>query len=249
MPRLSTLSNPTGIVELDRSRVSIVLEEEAGNLAVSLVRLDLSGLALPSALTVVLVASRGNTEERQELGPASSWDKGFRALTEIADEGTWRFRVLLVPQGSARLVAAAENVRPEGQGQSSSFIALEAADLGQKPWEVALLDGDGRAVIRFNKEVYRSPAEAESDKFFTAMVLPEAIRSVAGWIAANPVALEEEAWQPFASWLALHGITDAPDPYSLDSQSEWCGKVVGAFCERFRFADQLRVLRTRTNDE
>jgi hypothetical protein len=249
MPRLSTLSNPTGIVELDRGRVSIVLDERSGQLAFSLIRLDLSGLDIPPALNVVVVASRGNTEERQELGPASAWDKGFRALTEIADEGTWRFRVLLVPPASSRLVAAAENVRPEGQGQSSSFIALEAADLGQKPWEVALLDVDGRAVIRFNKDVYRSPADAESDKFFTAMVLPEAIRSVAAWIAANPVALEEEAWHPFAAWLALHGITDDPDPDSGDSQSEWCNKVVGAFCDRFHFADQLRELRTKGGEE
>jgi hypothetical protein len=249
MPRLSTLSNPTGLVEVDRGRVTIALDEAGGALAFSLARLELADLDLPSELNVVVIASRGNTEERQELGPLSMWDKGFRSLTEIADEGTWRFRVLLVGTGSSRLIAAAENIRPLGSGESSSFIALEAADLGQKPWEIAMLDVDGRAVIRFNKEIYRSPAEAEADKFFTAMVLPEAIRAVAAWVAASPGALEEDVWQPFGTWLALHGITDTPDADSDDAQFEWCNKVVGAFCDRFRFADQLRELRTKAGDE
>lgn len=249
MPRLSTLSNPTGIVEIEKHRVTLVLDEASAQLGFSLARLDLSGLDLSGSPNVVVIVSRGNTEERHELGPLSSWDKGFRSLTEIADEGTWRFRVLLVETGSGRLVAAAENVRPEGQGDSSSFIALEAADLGQKPWEVQLIELEGRAVIRFNKEVYRSPGEAEADKFFTAMVLPEAVRSVSVWVAGHPGVLEEPAWLPFAQWLALHGISGEPDADSEERQAEWCDDVVGAFCDRFRFADQLRELRTKAGDE
>lgn len=249
MPRLSTLSNPTGILELDKHRVTLVVDEGSGASAFSLARLDLSGLELPAISNVVVIVSRGNTEERHEMGHPSSWDKGLRVLTEIADEGTWRFRVLLVEPGSARLVAAAENVRPEGQGDSSSFIALEAADLGQKPWEVQIIELEGRAVIRFNKEVYRSPADAEADKFFTAMVLPEAVRSVAAWVASNPEVLEETAWLPFAQWLALHGIPDGPSADSEERQAEWCNEVVGAFCDRFRFADQLREFRTKAGDE
>ena len=35
MPRLSTLSNPTGIVEIDKHRVSVVLDEGSGSLAFS----------------------------------------------------------------------------------------------------------------------------------------------------------------------------------------------------------------------
>lgn len=249
MPRLSTLSNPTGIIELEKHRVSLVLEERPGSFAFSLARLDLTGITLPPLLSVVVVVSRGNTEERHELGAAHSWDKGFHALSEIAEEGTWRFRVLLVPPGSAQLVAAAENVRPQGQGESSSFIALEAADLGQKPWEVDVIELEGRAVIRFNKDVYRSPAEAEGDRFFTGMVLPEAVRSVAFWVARNPGALEEPAWESFAHWLALHGISGGPDTESPEKQQEWSNDVVGAFCERFRFADQLRELRMKAGDE
>ncbi len=249
MPRLSTLSNPTGLVDIEKSRVTIVVDDAGKALMFSLVRLDLSNLSLPSPLNVVVIARRGNSEERLELGSALEWDKGFRTLTELGDDGTWAFRVLLLQPGSTKLVAAAENVRPDGQGDSNSFIALEPADLGQIPWEVEILELEGRAVIRFSKDIYHSAGEAESDKFFMGMVLPEAIRRLSEWVASNAPALEEQAWEPFKTWLTLHGITEEPDEGSEELQREWCNGVVEAFCNRFEFAAQLRDLRTKGTDE
>ncbi|MBT9488616.1 MAG: hypothetical protein IV093_13995 [Rubrivivax sp.] len=249
MPRLSTLSNPTGLVEIEKSRVTIVVDDAKKALTFSLVSLDLSNLTLPSPLNVVVIARRGNAEERLELGSALAWDRGFRTLSELGDDGTLAFRVLLLQPGSAKLVAAAENVRPDGQGDSSSFIALEPADLGQRPWEVEILELEGRAVIRFSRDVYNSAGEAESDKFFMGMVLPEAVRRLSEWVAKNAPALDETAWEPFKTWLSLHGVTEDPDEEREELQREWCNDVVEAFCNRFEFASQLRELRTKGMDE
>lgn len=249
MPRLSTLSNPTGLVDIEKNRITIAIDETGKSLAFSLVRLDLSKLSLQPSLTVVVIARRGNSEERVELGSVANWDKSFRALTELGDDGSWSFRVLLVQAGSAKLVAAAENVRPDGQGDSSSFIALEPADLGQLPWEIQILALEGRVVIRFNKEIYHSAGEADADKFFISMILPEAIRRLSDWVAGNAWHLETAAWEPFKVWLTLHGITEEPDAYNLDSQLEWCNEIVAAFCDRFAFATQLRELRVKGTEE
>lgn len=249
MPRLSTLSNPTGLVDIEKQRISIIVDEGSQRLAFSLARLDLSNLPLPLPLNVVVIARKGNAEERVELGSVSTWDKGFRSLSELGEDGTWAFRVLLVHPGSAKLVAAAENVRPEGQGDSSSFIALESAELGQRPWEIQILELDGRAVIRFNKEIYHSAGEADADKFFIGMILPEAIRRLAEWVANTPGALEDAVWEPFKSWLTLHGITEEPDEDSQEQKVSWCNEVVNAFCDRFEFAAQLRDLRTKGSEE
>lgn len=249
MPRLSTLSNPTGLVDIEKSRVTIVVDDAGKALMFSLVRLDLSDLSLPSPLNVVVIARRGNAEERLELGSAQDWDKGFRTLTEMGDDGTWVFRVLLIQPGSAKLVAAAENVRPDGQGDSNSFIGLEPAELGERPWLVEIQELDGRAVIRFNRDIYHSAGEAESDKFFMGMVLPEAIRRLSEWVARDASVLEEQAWEPFKTWLTLHGITDEPDDASEELQREWCDEVVEAFCDRFEFASQLKDLRMKGTDE
>lgn len=248
MPRLSTLSNPTGLIDLEKNRITIVTDEAGLNLSFSLVRLDLSGLSLPSPLNVVVIVRRGNSEERIELGEVSKWDKSYRTLAEIGGEGTWTFRVLLLQPGSAKLVAAGENIRPDGEGDSTSFIALEPVDLGQRPWDIRILELEGRVVIRFSKEIYLSATEAEADKFFVSLILPEAIRRLAEWIGKSG-ALVDPVWEPFRSWLALHGITDEPDQESDDSVQSWSTEVVDAFCNRFEFASKLRELRIKGMDE
>src|SRR5262245_54319818 len=84
VPRLSTLSNPTQLIDIDKGRLGIVLDENGSQLAFSLTKLDLSDLKLLPPLNVVVIVRRGNTEERFELGPAWEWDRSYRRLTEIA---------------------------------------------------------------------------------------------------------------------------------------------------------------------
>lgn len=248
MPRLSTLSNPTGLIDLEKNRITIVKDDAGSSLSFSLVRLDLSRLSLPSTLNVVVIVRRGNSEERIELGEVSNWDKSFRLLTEIGSEGTWTFRVLLLQPGSSRLIAAGENIRPDGEGDSTSFIALEPADLGQRPWDIQIIDLEGRVVIRFSREIYLSATEAEADKFFVGLILPEAIRRLSEWIGRSG-ALEDPVWEPFKSWLVLHGVNDEANADSEDSIQSWSDEVVGAFCNRFEFASKLKELRIKGMDE
>lgn len=245
MPRLSTLSNPTGLIDLEKNRISILIDESSNRIAFSLARLDVADLTLPIGLNVVVIARRGNAEERIELGPIASWNKGFVQLSELGDEGAWSFRVLLVRPSSAMLVAAAENIRPDGQGDSSSFIALAPSDLGQRPWKVEVLEMEGRAVLYFNKAIFHSVGEAEADRFFIGMVLPEAARQLVSWVSRHLSVLADPSWEPFRRWLELHGITDEPEEGNAEMQDEWCARVVDAFCERFRFVEMVGEARSK----
>ena len=247
MPRLSALSNPTELVDIEKSRITIVLDESGNRLAFSLARLDLSGLEIHPMVSVVVIARRGNSEERVCLGELPSWNKGFVVLNEVAEEGTWLFRVLLAHPGDMLLVAAAENIRPDGQGDSTSFIALEPAELGQLPWEIVILENAGQAVLRFNKEIFHSSGEAEADNFFTVLVLPEVVRRLAEWLANDPAKISEPTWAAFRSWLLLHGITDEPSENNEEEQADWSKRVTAAFCERFKFAARLSEVRKKEN--
>jgi hypothetical protein len=111
------------------------------------------------------------------------------------------------------------------------------------------LEQDGRAVIRFNREIYRSPAEADADTFFVSMLLHEAVRRLARHIAANPACLLEEPWKPVQEWFSSLRIGDVPDDDNESAQAEWCASVVEAFCDRFEFANRLRDLRRKESDE
>lgn len=241
MPRLSTLSNPTGIKDLDRKLVGIVIDDQGVTPSYSLIRLDLTEVSLPPQTHVVVIARRGNAEIRVDHGAVTEWDKGFVDASELGTEGVWLFRVLLVLPGSPKLLAAIENVRPQGLGNSESLIALEPADdLGHVPWEFNVLELDGRGVIRFNREIYANSAAAEADTRFACLVFPEAIRQLAAWHTHHIGALAEAHWEPFKSWLTMHGVTDEPVDDLPDENDQWCRSVVSAFCARNRFADVLR---------
>lgn len=250
MPRLSTLSNPTGLKDLDKKLVGIVIDDQGATPAYSLVRLDLSDVALPAQAHVVVIARKGNAELRVDHGVVTNWNKGFIDASELGTDGVWIFRVLIILPGSPQLLAAIENVRPEGLGNSESLIALEPAELGHVPWEFVVLELDGRGVIRFNREVYANSGAAEADARFACLVFPEAIRQLAAWHTQNVGALAESHWEPFKSWLTMHGIT--VDPLEDDSSEEkdkWCRSVVSAFCARNRFADVLRGQMTIGGEE
>lgn len=244
MPRLSTLSNPTGLIDLDKKRIGIQIDSAQARLSFSLVRLELEDLRIPSDSKVVVIARKGNTEERVEIGSISAWNKGFHALPELGEEGSLVFRVLLLSPDSPRLIAAAEHVRPIGQGDSESFIALEPTELKELPWEIEVHEQEGRATIRFNREVFTSSAEAESNAFFMSMILPEAIRSMARTVAQDPGVLAHDEWQPFKNWLAVHGVVDEPsEEGTAQEREDWCRQVAHAFCGRFEFTSKLKALR------
>lgn len=250
MPRLSRLSNPTGLIDIEKHRISIVLDENPLKPSYALSAMDLNGLQLETGLNVIVIASRGNSEIRTDHGPVSDWNKTLVDLSELSQDGTWKFRVLLVPPGSKKLFAAAENIRPNGLGESDSIIGLEPAnDLDQVPWELKVLETEGRAVIRFNTKLFTSSGAAEADKHFTCFVLPEAVRQLARWHVDNTGAIADEVWQPFSAWLTLMGVPASPPETDSDSGNDWCRAVVYSFCERFRGVDVLAGSHVWGDDE
>lgn len=240
MPRLSRLSNPTGLIEIEKQHIGIILDDQGNRASYSLTKLDLANLKASGNFSAIVIARRGNAELRTDHGPTNDLYKSFVDLTDLGTDGTWSFRVLIVEDGSPKLIASAENIRPNGLGDSDSLIGLEPAELGQVPWEMMVLELDGRAVIRFNRNLYQSTAAAEADKHFACLVLPEAVRHLAKWHVQNPGRLSDSHWEPFRNWLAMHGITDELDEdASHDEGEEWCKTVVEAFCERFRGVEAL----------
>ena len=126
------------------------------------------------------------------------------------------------------------------------LIGLEPAELEELPWEIEVHEQEGRATIRFNKDIFQSSAEAESNAFFMNLILPEAIRAMARSVAKGPGMLAQDEWAPFKTWLAVHGVIDEPDDDSSpEEQEQWCKQVAQAFCQRFAFTTKLKELRLK----
>jgi hypothetical protein len=242
MPRLSTLSNPTGLVDLEKQRISIVVDEHSKRKSYCLLRLDLNKLALPVTCRVIVIARRASSEIRVDHGLISDWNKSYIDATELSTDGTWSFRVLLVNGDSPAILAAAENVRPNGLGISESLIALEPADLGQVPWQLLVLEQEGRAVIQFNNRLFATTLRAEADPHFGCYVFPLAVRELATWIVNNASVLGDDPWIGYRDWLTNLGVNvEHIEDLSDEDKKEWIKKVEGSFCNQFRTIDQYQT--------
>jgi hypothetical protein len=241
MKRLSARTNPTGLTEIDRKRVSISVSEVAGRRSFVLEKLDISNTRLPDTLCVVVAARAGNTSARYDLGTCANLIHESRSIDELDRSKPLRFRVLLHERGNPRLVASIENLRPRDDAQSESLLPMEPADLGERLWNLVIHD-DG-PVLQFNSTVFPSAAGAENYLPFGAFVLPEALRQVMERIAEEPGCLDDEAdpWSTWASWLDAIGAGRPPADDDEEARASWCGEVVDRFCQRFRFASRLQT--------
>ena len=239
MGRLSARSNPTGLKELDRGRVSISVSEISGQRSFTLDRLDLKDTGLANTLLAVIVARAGNTSIRCEMGAVSNITPVSHSLDGLDRSQPLRFRALLRAPDSPILVASIENISTRDDSQSESLLPMEPADLGERLWKLVIND-DG-PVLQFNSRVFPSAAGAENYKPFGAMVLPEALRQVMEKIAEDPGCLEDESnpWSAWSGWLHAIGAERPPADGDEEEQASWCNQVVDRFCGKFSFATQL----------
>lgn len=241
MARLSARSNPTGIKEIDRKRISISVVEIGETRYTRLERLDVEGMGLGDDLNVVLIARAGSTSARFEVGTLSSLHHDNLPIDSLDRSQPLRFRVLLRSKEDPRLVAVAEDLRPRDDGQSDSLLLMEPADLGERIWKLVIQDEE--AVLQFNPRVFPNAQGAENNRWFSALVLPEALRQALEPIRMDPSKLEEGAGSmaDWAPWLkALGADLPPPDPEEdEDGSREWCEEVVTLFCRKYRFASQI----------
>jgi hypothetical protein len=246
MARLSATSNPTGLLEIDRKRVSVrtVIRDGVRNCA--LVKLDVGDLKLDPSFPVILIARSGNTTERAELGTVGSWSKADQPLPGLDAANVQRYRVLIRDSSSPKIVASAENLRLANDSGSESLIPMLPADLGQELWQLTLDESDG-ATLLYNKNVFPSGSGAESNVAFVSLVLPEALRQVLLSIAGDPDVLSDEKSSYFEWGTWLDGLGASRPAVDLDDSERltWANSVVAMFCEREKMADKLQAELTK----
>lgn len=241
MARLSARSNPTGLKEIDRGRITLALSEAGGRRAFVLERLDLKHTDISGELKVVVIARAGNSSTRFEMGTANGYTREPQQLEGLDFSHPLRFRILLHEANSPKLVASVENLRARDESQSESLLPMEGAPLGERVWRLLIVDD--APVLQFNSAVFPSAAGAENFLPFSSLVLPEALRQVMQKIAEDPACLEDEdsPWRPWANWLDAMGVSRPSTVDDEERHSGWCDEVVERFCARSRFATTLQA--------
>jgi hypothetical protein len=128
--------------------------------------------------------------------------------------------------------------------QSESLLPMEHADLGERLWRLELRD-DG-PVLLFNDSVFPSAAGMKNYLPFNAFVLPEALHQIIERISEEPAVLDDEndAWSAWGGWLDAIGADRPPTEADEDDRKIWCRDTLKIFCDKHRFAYELRVFVT-----
>ena len=118
---------------IKRRRINIELRETDDDVPMSFsAELNLEGMGLPPDSLVVIIANRDRTAMRFDWGtvakPAPSQDC---SLTEIQSNPVFRV-MILAPDGSGRLLALADRVKPRRGIIQESLLWLQEEDLGKE---------------------------------------------------------------------------------------------------------------------
>jgi hypothetical protein len=239
MARVSRTTNPTNLIEIDRTDVGLSRLDISGRPHFKVDRLDLTRYTFAGDEIVTVIARAGPTSKRYELGTVTTWARDVLDLSTLDLTQVLKFRLLIRRKDSAKLLAAAENLRCRGDGDIESLLPIVSTDLGQRLWRI-LIDADG-AILQCNEKVFPSGASAESYAPFRALVLPEALRQVLEYIANDPEMLNGEGtiWAEWGAWMGQLGIEYPPIEES-ELLAEWLLESTAQFCEEFKCADDLQ---------
>lgn len=240
MARTSSTSNPTGLVEIDRQRVTIEVTRDSEARYAALTKLDLAGYQLPLDLQLILIARAGATFCRIPLGTLGSWNRSPCRLDDLDPRGFLRFRVLIHAANDPQLIASAENLLARDLEQADSLLSMEPADLGEVIWRISW--NQDEPVLQFNHELFPNAKAATGYPPFCAFVLPEVVRQVAQKIADEPEKFSDETdalyqWKPLLETL---GVEEPPDTDDGSDSVQWVDGVVEAFAKRGRFVSEMK---------
>ena len=237
----SATSNPTGLKEIDRKDVVIVRVDSPDQRYFRVDKLNLSDYKFVGDEKVSLIARAGPTSLRFELGIVSEVSQGVFSLEGLDFSHVLSYRILIYKEGSARLLATAENLRNKGDGDVESLLPIVSTTLGQRLW--AMVFNEDGPVLRCNERVFPNGASAEAYSPFRTLVLPEALRQVLEYIATDSAKLDEEGtvWADWGDWMREKGIT-LPPPQDDGELKAWLEESIGLFCDNFKSADDLQQM-------
>ena len=239
MARLSATSNPTNLREIARKHIGLARMEIAGKRHFQIQKFELESYNFPADAQLFLVARAGNTSRRYPAGTVTAWVRDPLDLSGLDASQVFRFRLLIRTTDSAQLIGAAENLRCVGDDDIESLIPIVPTDLGQRLWEL-VIDEDG-PLLKVNARIFPSGPSAEAFVPFRALVLPEALRQVLEYVAADPdkLTIEGTVWADWGGWMTRFGIEQPPTEDAL--QKMWILEATGRFCDSFRFADDMEA--------
>ena len=243
--------NYTQRKRIDQRRIGIELLEMDDDTPMSFsAELDLEGMGLPSDALVVIIANRDRSAMRFDWGTVESpTPPQDCSLTEISSNPIFRVMVL-ASDGSGRLLALADRIKPKRGTVQESLLWLQEEDLGKEVWRMDYADGNPTMLV--NRNIPGISAAVREDDAFRALVIPEALRAIlthALIVEDYDIEDDEGSWSEWIGFVRNFNKEEFPstsDDGDPTEKMDWIGKTVEAFTEqRFHASDQYAATRSQ----
>ncbi len=238
--------NSTGRRRIPKDRINVTFERalDAAAPPCARARLDLSGLDLPGDARVSLEAYFRSSAMRFSCGMVAALDMPARMdLTEIDRGGAIQFRLLVIAaDGSGRILAAADGIRPAGQdgADRQALLPVTETDLREEIWKVDVDERVGPRLL-LNSRIPGLAAKLRSEPLYQGLILPHALRIVLRNLPPEGQDDDDGAWgEDWRKFLKALGVPDEPASPDDDARDEWIEDAIENFSELKKFAEHLR---------
>ena len=236
--------NYTQRKRIDKSRIQIELFESDDDSPTTFsAYINLGDMGLPQDALIAVIAYRGQVAMRFDWGTvANSMHPPDTELTQISSNPSFRV-MALAPDGSGRLLALADRIKPKRNNSPDSLLWLQEADLGKEVWRINY--GDGNPTMLVNKNIPGISVAAREDAAFRSLVIPEALRSILTRAIIVDDCDPDDADGDWSDWMGfVQSFYSEEFPTSSDDsndaeKADWIEGAVEVFAEqRFRASDQ-----------
>jgi hypothetical protein len=245
--------NSTGRRRIPRSKIDIALER-AADLSVTpsaraRLNLDdlLNGRNIPGDAIVAIEAYYRTSSMRFACGTVANLMPPERmVLSDIDKGGAVRFRVLVIaPDGSGRILAAADGLRPSSSDNGAdrqALLPMRETDISNELWKIEV-DYRTGPVLLVNNRVPGLAAQIRKDPLLQGLILPHAFRAILQNLNPNGESDDDDLWgDNWRRFLVGLGVpTEADEPDDPDSVEEWIESAVKVFSDIKEFAERVKL--------
>ena len=230
--------NYTGRLRIRQNAVRISLIQDNSSPPRFNADLDLSQLDLPPTAQVYLEAYRQSLYERFAWGTvARPSPEGPTVLTRVESLDRIYFRLKIVDEstGQGLILAQADRISVDASStEPTGLLPVKLVDLGDQIWRVEFEPEE--PWLYLNSKIDGVKDRAQSDPIFAALVFPQILREVLGYIARYSLQPDDEA-QWVADWqLFAESLSDEKRPTEDDQMLQWIESAVSSFAETHRFS-------------
>lgn len=250
MSKRTFKSNPTGVIEIDKSRVNIVLNRDHNQSidSFSIRKLDLSDLDIPQDSVIFIIAYSNLFEKRTKIGKVSRPELIENIKIESNDGTRMVFRIIIREREGNLILASAEGIQGISDAEEpnrTSLLPLEYTNLGEKLWEVKLAEGNKpHLLVNEDGDLGLRQKITDKDPLFYGSIVSQAFEAGLIYLALNPAPDEDESlWQNvWCRFIRDHGYDEPPfidDISDIDSVYKWANVISAAFANDIKFATSL----------